>query len=51
MSLNVPGKVYQILENESRDIILWVSNGMAFKIVDPERFERELMPKYFKRKC
>ncbi len=50
MALNFPAKVYQILENESCDIIRWHENGMAFRILDHGRFEREIIPKYFRRK-
>ncbi len=50
MSLKFPVKVYQILENESTDIIRWHSNGQTFRILDHVRFEREIIPKYFRRK-
>lgn len=50
MALNFPAKIYQILENESNDIIRWHGNGVAFRIVDHGRFEREIIPKYFRRK-
>lgn len=45
-----PAKIYQILENESPDIIQWNENGVSFRIVDHGRFEREIVPKYFRRK-
>jgi hypothetical protein len=48
MALNFPAKIYQILENESNDIIRWLPNGAAFRIVDHSRFEREIIPKYFR---
>lgn len=48
MALNFPAKIYQILENESSDIIHWHGNGIAFRIVDHGRFEREIIPKYFR---
>jgi hypothetical protein len=50
MALNFPAKIYQILENESTDVIRWHANGNAFRIVDHDRFEREIIPKYFRRK-
>lgn len=50
MALNFPAKIYQILENESSDVIRWHPNGAAFRIVDHGRFEREIIPKYFRRK-
>jgi len=43
-----PAKIYQILENESPDIIQWNENGVSFRIVDHGRFEREIVPKYFR---
>ena len=45
-----PAKIYQILENESPEIIQWNENGISFRIVDHGRFEREIVPKYFRRK-
>ena len=50
MALNFPAKIYQILENESADIIRWHNNGLSFRIVDHGKFEREIIPKYFRRK-
>lgn len=43
-----PAKIYQILENESCDIIRWNNDGCSFRIVDHGRFEREIVPKYFR---
>mmetsp|Transcript_17890 Transcript_17890/g.30025 ORF Transcript_17890/g.30025 Transcript_17890/m.30025 type:complete len:407 (-) Transcript_17890:416-1636(-) len=43
-----PAKIYQILENESPDIIQWNNGGLSFRIVDHGRFEREIVPKYFR---
>eukprot|EP01038_Epipyxis_sp_PR26KG_P007652 gene7652-10414_t len=48
MTLNFPAKIYQILENESSDIVRWHHNGLAFRIVDHSRFEAEIIPKYFR---
>jgi len=48
MALNFPAKIYLILENESSDIIRWQNNGYTFRIVDHGRFEREIIPKYFR---
>jgi predicted restriction endonuclease len=45
-----PAKIYQILENESPEIIQWNENGQSFRIMDHGRFEREIVPKYFRRK-
>lgn len=43
-----PAKIYQILENESSEIIRWNDDGQSFRIVDHGRFEREIVPKYFR---
>ncbi len=50
MALNFAAKIYQILEKENPEIISWLSNGLAFRIVDHRRFENEVIPKYFHRK-
>lgn len=47
--LNFPAKLYQILEEESRDVICWNDNGLSFRIVNADRFEKEILPKYFRR--
>ncbi len=49
-SLNFPARIYQILENESPEIIQWNANGLSFRIVDHIRFEAEVIPRYFRRK-
>lgn len=49
MKGNFPAKIYQILENESDEIISWDANGLSFKILDQKRFENEVLPKYFRR--
>lgn len=48
MALNFPCKIYQILENESPDIVRWHSSNIAFRIIDHDRFEKEIIPKYFR---
>ena len=53
-SLPFPQKLYALLQEESksaRNIVSWLPNGMTFKIFDTDRFEIEVIPKYFKRKC
>jgi hypothetical protein len=50
MSFNFPSKLYEILENESADIVMWHKDGHAFKIIDLKQFEKEIIPKYFRRK-
>mmetsp|Transcript_36927 Transcript_36927/g.63754 ORF Transcript_36927/g.63754 Transcript_36927/m.63754 type:complete len:381 (-) Transcript_36927:105-1247(-) len=49
-SLNFPARIYQILENESAEIIQWNANGLSFRIVDHIRFEAEVIPRYFRHK-
>ena len=46
--LHFPAKLYQIIEEESDEIICWKEDGLSFRIVEHGRFERELMPKYFR---
>jgi hypothetical protein len=46
--LHFPAKLYQIIEEENDDIISWNDDGLSFRIIDHFRFERELMPKYFR---
>lgn len=48
--MTFPVKLYNIIETESSDIISWVNNGDAFKIINHTRFESEVIPKYFRRK-
>ena len=48
--LHFPEKIYIILETESPEIIRWENNGCAFRIVDHNRFEAEILPKWFRRK-
>jgi hypothetical protein len=48
--LNFPARIYQILENESPEIVQWNSNGLSFRLVNHIRFEAEIIPKYFRRK-
>mmetsp|Transcript_117422 Transcript_117422/g.230422 ORF Transcript_117422/g.230422 Transcript_117422/m.230422 type:complete len:344 (+) Transcript_117422:138-1169(+) len=46
--INFPARIYQILENESSEIVQWNSNGLSFRIVNHIRFESEIIPKYFR---
>jgi hypothetical protein len=50
VSKSFPAKIYQILESESHQIVQWSEDGVSFRIVDSSRFEREIVPKYFRRK-
>ncbi|CAK87593.1 unnamed protein product (macronuclear) [Paramecium tetraurelia] len=39
--------LYEILQSEKFDCIRWTDNGRAFIIVDPEEFQKSIMPEYF----
>jgi len=41
-------KLWDILEHEDQTIIHWHLDGNSFKIEDLPRFEREIIPKYFR---
>jgi len=49
--LSFPQKLYMILENEVlyNNIIAWNKNGTSFQIRNNNRFEEEVIPRYFKR--
>ena len=38
------------LNIDEGEIIHWLPHGLAFKVVDNEKFSEEVLPKYFKRK-
>jgi hypothetical protein len=38
------------MENESSSIVAWSEHGTSFRVVNPERFAEEVVPKYFRRK-
>jgi hypothetical protein len=42
-----PEALFALLLNESPSVISWISGGQAFKILDAEKFETEVMPRYF----
>ena len=46
-----PSRLYQLLEDAEKDglesIISWMPDGKSFKVHDKEKFERDLMPRYF----
>jgi hypothetical protein len=48
--LHFPTKLYQLIEIESNEIVGWENNGKSFRIFDYNRFEKEVIPKYFRRK-
>jgi hypothetical protein len=43
-----PQKLFTILQKESPSIISWIPSGNAFRIWDSEKFQAEVIPKYFK---
>lgn len=51
-SLAFPLKLYKILEDADKegfsDVITFLGHGKCFVVVRPERFVKEIMPKYFK---
>lgn len=49
--LHFPAKIYQIIETEDSNIIRWEPCGKAFRIVNHARFEKEVIPKFFRREC
>eukprot|EP01038_Epipyxis_sp_PR26KG_P005312 gene5312-7376_t len=48
-NVNFPTKLYQLLDCEQHTgIIEWVHHGYSFRIIEPERFSVEIVPRYFK---
>ena len=45
-----PTKLYQIIEVENPEIIRWEEDGKSFRIADYDRFENDVLPKFFRRK-
>lgn len=41
-------KLFDMVENESDEIIVWVANGTAFEVKDPKRLEIEILPNFFR---
>jgi hypothetical protein len=41
-------KLFDMVENESDEIISWVANGTAFEVKDPKRLEVEILPNFFR---
>ena len=46
---NFPQKLYALMELEPSDIVCWTERGLSFRVVDPEKFAEEVVPKYFRR--
>lgn len=43
-----PQKLYTLMTKESPSIIAWISTGNAFRILDSDKFQAEVIPRYFK---
>lgn len=41
-------KLFEMVDNESDDIISWVYDGTAFEVKDPKRLEAEILPNFFR---
>lgn len=48
--VSFPVKLFALLEQEGEEmeLIQWVSHGLCFRILNPDRFAAEIVPKYFK---
>ena len=44
-----PSKLFAILEDEERysHIVCWMGDGMAWKLIDPEKLEKDVIPNFF----
>ena len=51
-SATFPQKLFSMLQLniDAGEIIHWLPHGLAFKVIDNEKFSEEVLPKYFKRK-
>jgi len=49
-SSTFPQKLFNLMGTENPEIIGWLAHGLAFKVLGPDRFVDEIMPKYFRRK-
>ena len=49
-SATFPQKLHELItDTVNVDIIRWVNGGEAFKIVNIDGFEKEIVPRYFRR--
>lgn len=49
-SATFPQKLHELISDvANHDIIRWVNGGEAFKIMNIDGFEKEIVPKYFRR--
>jgi hypothetical protein len=51
-SSTFPQKLFamSLQEFDEGEVIHWLPHGLAFKVVDSDKFAEEVIPKYFKRK-
>lgn len=51
-SSTFPQKLFAMSQQEfdEGEVIHWLPHGLAFKVVDSDKFAEEVIPKYFKRK-
>jgi hypothetical protein len=45
-----PQKLFVMMEIEDGDIVHWAPHGFAFVVTNQDRFLKDIVPKYFKRK-
>ena len=45
-----PVKLYALLKQNHGEVVYWLDHGLAFRVGNPTKFAREILPKYFKRK-
>lgn len=48
-TLSFPQKLFALLEQDNSGVVIWAPHGYCFKIVDADKFAKEIVPKYFKR--
>ena len=39
--------LYEILQEENRDVIRWAEDGLSLQILDPDNVTEQILPKYF----
>lgn len=47
-SSNFPQKLFSLMENEPGDVVAWSERGLSFRVVNPDKFAEEVVPKYFR---
>jgi len=49
VAVTFPQKLHELISDDAnKHIIQWVNKGTAFKVINTEAFEREIVPKYFR---